>query len=61
MKKRSLLTTNRFIKIISKRNRLLLNTVLTSSAVEGIHIPANKILESEGTAKTILKQAGIEM
>lgn len=30
-----------------ERNRLLINTVLTSSAVEGINISANKMLESE--------------
>jgi hypothetical protein len=47
MKKRSLLTTNQFLIKPGKRNRLLINTVLTSSAVEGIITSAKRALESE--------------
>ncbi|MDA8403071.1 MAG: hypothetical protein M0Z56_02565 [Desulfobacteraceae bacterium] len=47
MKKQSLLTTNKFLKDRSTRDRLLIQTVLSSSAVEGIGKSAKKALEAE--------------
>jgi hypothetical protein len=47
MKKQSLLITNRFLKDRSIRDRLLIQTVLSSSAVEGIGKSAKRALEAE--------------
>lgn len=47
MKKQSLLITNIFLKDRSIRDRLLIQTVLSSSAVEGIGKSAKKALEAE--------------
>jgi hypothetical protein len=47
MKKQSLLTTNSFLKDHSTRDRLLIQTVLSSSAIEGIGKSAKRALEAE--------------
>jgi hypothetical protein len=47
MKKQSLLITNIFLKDRSIRNRLLIQTVLSSSAVEGIGKSARRAIEAE--------------
>lgn len=47
MKKRSLLTTNKFLKNPRTRNRLLIQTILSSSAVEGMGKSAKRALEAE--------------
>jgi hypothetical protein len=47
MKKQPLLITNIFLKDRSIRNRLLIQTVLSSSAVEGIGKSARRAIEAE--------------
>ena len=47
MKKQSLLITNRFLKDCSIRDRLLIQTVLSSSTIEGIGKSAKRALEAE--------------
>jgi len=44
MKKPSLLATNRYLKDRNSRERLLRRTILTSSAVEGVHRAVKRAL-----------------
>jgi hypothetical protein len=45
--KKSLLTTNKFLKDRSIRDRLLVQTVVSSSAIEGVGRSAKKALEAD--------------
>jgi len=47
MKKKSLLQPNTYLKDLQKREELLVRTVMSSSRIEGIHIPVETILRSE--------------
>ena len=48
MRKRSLMETNPYLKDPAKRESLLRSSVISSTAVEGVHAAARKAL---GTAK----------
>jgi hypothetical protein len=47
MKKRSLLTTNIFLKNPEIRDKYLIQTVLSSSAIEGVGVAARRALGME--------------
>jgi hypothetical protein len=47
MKKKSLLITNKFLKDRITRDRLLIQTILSSSAVEGMGMAAKRALKAE--------------
>ena len=53
MKKKSLLTTNVYLKNRVKRERMLRRTVITSSAVEGVDEAATRALQVPAKLKDV--------
>ena len=42
MRKNSLLKTNPYLKNPAERRRLIYKSVVTSTAIEGVHVPSKK-------------------